>query len=67
MKNLKSVKNMVVIYVGCGSEKEKHTIYDVKLIEHVCIDERAYLRVLCDKEYLFKVVETNISRVEIYD
>lgn len=61
-------KNKIIIYTGIGESKKQIVLYDFKKVDHICFDGIAYLRILCgDRYYYYKVVETSIGEIEIYE
>lgn len=61
-------KNKIIIYTGSFESKKQIVLYDFKKVDHICIDHVAYLRILCgNRYYYYKVCETTIGEIEIYE
>lgn len=62
------MKNKITIYNGCYENKKKIELFDFTKVDHINIDGKHYLRVLCgNKYYYYLSVETSIGEIEIYD
>lgn len=62
------MRNKIIIYSGCGEEKEKFELYNFSRMTHTH-DEYgvSYIRIECDgRFYYFKTTESVISEIEIF-
>lgn len=49
----KNAKNLLVLYVGTGEEKERVELYNVDSLDHYLSNGRSYIRVCCDGHFYY--------------
>lgn len=66
-KQNKTPKNKITLFEGIGEEKRKYELYNFQIVDHIVIDGRSYVRVLCDNRYYyFRAQLTAIAKIESF-
>lgn len=61
-------KNVIVLYIGIGAEKQRVELYDFQSLDHTLINGVSYIRICCDgRFYYYRTMETAIAEINIYN